>query len=331
MDTDALLAELRSGRLRAALDVTEPEPLPAGHPLWSAPGLLLTPHVAGSTVGAWERAWAVALDQISVYAERRPTAEPGGRSRGGRRLPLIRIIREHRSVLAGRRAAPDALRGVVRAANHQPGQRKLRLRRRRHRDPGLHLRADEFGPGALASRHRGHGVDGGRPRWTICTAECSAARWWSSATALAATLPAPLSKVLLLTTGAESNEAAIKMAKLYTGNYEVVSFDRSWHGMTSGAASATFSAGRRGYGPADARQSHAADAERLPVAVPARRRQLRLASRARVRIRDRRRAVLRQPGRVPRRADPVLRRHHRAAAGLPAPAQGTRASNAACC
>ena len=66
---------------------------------------------------------------------------------------------------------------------------------------------------------------------------------------LAATLPAPLSKVLLLTTGAESNEAAIKMAKLYTGNYEVVSFDRSWHGMTSGAASATFSAGRRGYGP----------------------------------------------------------------------------------
>lgn len=68
-------------------------------------------------------------------------------------------------------------------------------------------------------------------------------------TKLAATLPDSLSKVLLLTTGAESNEAAIKMAKLYTGKYEVVSFDRSWHGMTSGAASATFSAGRRGYGP----------------------------------------------------------------------------------
>jgi 2,2-dialkylglycine decarboxylase (pyruvate) len=69
------------------------------------------------------------------------------------------------------------------------------------------------------------------------------------AKALSATLPAQLSKVLLLTTGAESNEAAIKMAKLYTGRYEIVSFDRSWHGMTSGAASATFSAGRRGYGP----------------------------------------------------------------------------------
>jgi phosphoglycerate dehydrogenase-like enzyme len=68
VDTDALVAELNSGRLRAALDVTDPEPLPAGHPLWSAPGLLLTPHVAGSTHGAWDRAWAVALRQIEVYA-----------------------------------------------------------------------------------------------------------------------------------------------------------------------------------------------------------------------------------------------------------------------
>lgn len=66
---------------------------------------------------------------------------------------------------------------------------------------------------------------------------------------LTATLPASLGKVLLLTTGAESNEAAIKMAKLATGRFEIVSFDRSWHGMTSGAASATFSAGRHGYGP----------------------------------------------------------------------------------
>ncbi|WP_129787809.1 aspartate aminotransferase family protein [Promicromonospora panici] len=66
---------------------------------------------------------------------------------------------------------------------------------------------------------------------------------------LTATLPDPLSKAMLLSTGAESNEAAIKMAKLFTGRYEIVSFDRSWHGMTQGAASATFSAGRRGYGP----------------------------------------------------------------------------------
>jgi 2,2-dialkylglycine decarboxylase (pyruvate) len=67
---------------------------------------------------------------------------------------------------------------------------------------------------------------------------------------LADSLPEPLSKVLLLTTGAESNEAAIRMAKLVTGRHEVVSFARSWHGMTQAAASATYSSGRKGYGPA---------------------------------------------------------------------------------
>jgi 2,2-dialkylglycine decarboxylase (pyruvate) len=67
---------------------------------------------------------------------------------------------------------------------------------------------------------------------------------------LADTLPAPLQKVLLLTTGAESNEAAIRMAKLVTGKHEIVSFARSWHGMTQAAASATYSTGRKGYGPA---------------------------------------------------------------------------------
>ncbi|WP_354697933.1 2,2-dialkylglycine decarboxylase [Paraconexibacter sp. AEG42_29] len=66
---------------------------------------------------------------------------------------------------------------------------------------------------------------------------------------LAASLPDPLEKVLLLSTGAESNEAAIRMAKLVTGKYEVVSFSRSWHGMTLGAAGATYSAARPGYGP----------------------------------------------------------------------------------
>ncbi|ARX89331.1 hypothetical protein SMD44_08818 [Streptomyces alboflavus] len=66
---------------------------------------------------------------------------------------------------------------------------------------------------------------------------------------LSDTLPAPLDKALLLTTGAESNEAAIRMAKLVTGKHEIVSFARSWHGMTQAAASATYSAGRKGYGP----------------------------------------------------------------------------------
>ncbi|WP_173162558.1 aspartate aminotransferase family protein [Phytohabitans suffuscus] len=66
---------------------------------------------------------------------------------------------------------------------------------------------------------------------------------------LAESLPAPLSKAMLLTTGAESNEAAIRMAKLVTGRHEVVAFARSWHGMTQAAAAATYSAGHQGYGP----------------------------------------------------------------------------------
>lgn len=49
VDTDALLAELRSGRLRAGLDVVDPEPLPADHPLWDAPGCIIMPHVGGMT------------------------------------------------------------------------------------------------------------------------------------------------------------------------------------------------------------------------------------------------------------------------------------------
>jgi phosphoglycerate dehydrogenase-like enzyme len=65
VDTDALLAELTAGRLRAALDVTEPEPLPEGHPLWSAPGLLLTPHVGGAVPETNARAAAAVTDQIT--------------------------------------------------------------------------------------------------------------------------------------------------------------------------------------------------------------------------------------------------------------------------
>lgn len=49
VDTDALVRETSTGRLRAALDVTDPEPLPPGHPLWSIPGVLITPHVGGNT------------------------------------------------------------------------------------------------------------------------------------------------------------------------------------------------------------------------------------------------------------------------------------------
>jgi 2,2-dialkylglycine decarboxylase (pyruvate) len=67
--------------------------------------------------------------------------------------------------------------------------------------------------------------------------------------ALTAILPESLSKVLPLSTGGESNEAALRMAKMTTGGFEVVGFDRSWHGVTGGAAASTYSGGRQGYGP----------------------------------------------------------------------------------
>ena len=79
VDTAALVAELATGRLRAALDVTDPEPLPADHELWGLPGLLLTPHVGGSVPGGLGRAYAVAAQQIEAFArgERPPNLVEG--------------------------------------------------------------------------------------------------------------------------------------------------------------------------------------------------------------------------------------------------------------
>lgn len=72
VDTGALLAELNSGRLTAALDVTDPEPLPEGHPLWTAPGVLITPHVGGNVRGGTARANAVVRAQLTRYAKGEP-------------------------------------------------------------------------------------------------------------------------------------------------------------------------------------------------------------------------------------------------------------------
>jgi 2,2-dialkylglycine decarboxylase (pyruvate) len=68
--------------------------------------------------------------------------------------------------------------------------------------------------------------------------------------ALVATLPPSLSRAMFLATGGESIEAAVRMAKLHTGGFEVASLTRSWHGLTGGAAALTLAGGRRGYGPA---------------------------------------------------------------------------------
>ncbi|MEU2776193.1 2-hydroxyacid dehydrogenase [Streptomyces sp. NPDC007162] len=72
VDTKALLAELESGRITAALDVTDPEPLPAGHPLWQAPGVLISPHVGGPTSAFLPRATRLVTDQLNRFVNREP-------------------------------------------------------------------------------------------------------------------------------------------------------------------------------------------------------------------------------------------------------------------
>ncbi|MEO3781348.1 2-hydroxyacid dehydrogenase [Micromonospora sp. B11E3] len=70
--TDDLVAELATGRLRAALDVTDPEPLPTDHPLWELPNVLLTPHVAGSVRGLLPRAYRLVGEQLRRFAAGEP-------------------------------------------------------------------------------------------------------------------------------------------------------------------------------------------------------------------------------------------------------------------
>ena len=72
VDTAALLTELDTGRIGAALDVTDPEPLPAGHPLWRLPNVFLTPHVGGNVQGLLPRAYGLAGDQLRRFRSGRP-------------------------------------------------------------------------------------------------------------------------------------------------------------------------------------------------------------------------------------------------------------------
>ncbi len=72
VDTTALLEQLQAGRIRAALDVTDPEPLPPDHPLWDTPGLLLTPHLAGDSPQSERRVYRFVGEQIRRYAEGAP-------------------------------------------------------------------------------------------------------------------------------------------------------------------------------------------------------------------------------------------------------------------
>jgi phosphoglycerate dehydrogenase-like enzyme len=72
VETDALVEALERGRIRAALDVTEPEPLPDGHPLWSCPNLLITPHIGASSPQFTPRALRVAAGELRRYMKDEP-------------------------------------------------------------------------------------------------------------------------------------------------------------------------------------------------------------------------------------------------------------------
>jgi phosphoglycerate dehydrogenase-like enzyme len=72
IDTDALVAELHTGRITAGLDVTDPEPLPAGHPLWSAPNVIISPHVGGDSGAFQPRARKLVQEQLARLAKNEP-------------------------------------------------------------------------------------------------------------------------------------------------------------------------------------------------------------------------------------------------------------------
>lgn len=72
VDTDALVEALNSGRIRAAIDVTDPEPLPAGHPLWNCPNLLITPHIGGSSPQFGPRSLRTAADELERWINGKP-------------------------------------------------------------------------------------------------------------------------------------------------------------------------------------------------------------------------------------------------------------------
>jgi phosphoglycerate dehydrogenase-like enzyme len=72
VDTEALVDVVAKGKIRAALDVTDPEPLPEGHPLWSLPGVLLTPHLAGDSEAAERRVYRFVGEQVARYMRGEP-------------------------------------------------------------------------------------------------------------------------------------------------------------------------------------------------------------------------------------------------------------------
>jgi phosphoglycerate dehydrogenase-like enzyme len=82
IDTDALVAAVSEGRIRAALDMTDPEPLPDGHPLWHLPGAFLTPHLAGDTHESERRVYRLIGEQVRRYMDGEPLVNIVRRGKG---------------------------------------------------------------------------------------------------------------------------------------------------------------------------------------------------------------------------------------------------------
>ena len=150
------VAELTAGRLRAALDVTDPEPLPAGHPLWSAPGLLLTPHVGGQRAGCTRRAGGgPAWPPAAARVLRR--GAPGRRRRGSLTVCGLRSSCD--------RPDPAGPTAAARRADIKPRSRDV-TDGLEQRPPARMLRAvgmgdDDWGKpqvGVASSLERGHAL-----------------------------------------------------------------------------------------------------------------------------------------------------------------------------
>ena len=152
---------------------------------------------------------------------------------------------------------------------------------------------------------------------------------------LAELLPEPLSKAIILNTGSEANEIAMRIAKLATGRFEIAGLDQSFHGLTAGAASVTWSVGRGGYGPQvpgtfmiPAPYAYRCPVKQLANGVPAATRATGPASSG---VRAAGRRGLRPAGGHDRRAGPLGGRGDRSAARLPRPARRARPAPAAAC
>lgn len=239
--------------------------------------------------------------------------------------------RDGRAAILGRRdRTRGAVRGGVRAEDHRAGPGVLRLRRRGCGDPGLHLGSDECGAGTRAPRRGGHGVGGDRHARPHLQRHADAPGGRGVADARRDLARRAVQGVAahhgrgVQRGGHQDGQALHRQVR-----DRLVRPVLARHDVGCGVGDVQRGSPRPR--SAHAGQPGAAHAERLPLAVPPSRRQSRLGGRTGVRLRRRRRAVVRQPGGVPRRAHPVLGRHRSSCPSDTCAGCASCAPNAACC